>query len=57
MVRGLFLAASLVTILISVFIVAAVLFAAIGFLSQIDLGQLVGIGWFPRRGIFDVRPS
>ena len=27
---------------------------AIGFLSQIDLGQLFGIGWFPRRGIFDV---
>jgi phosphate transport system permease protein len=54
MVRGLFLAASLVTILISLFIVAAVLFEAIGFLSQIDLGQLFGIGWFPRRGIFDV---
>jgi phosphate transport system permease protein len=53
-VRGLFLAASLVTILISLFIVAAVLFEAISFLSQIDLGQLVGIGWFPRRGIFDV---
>jgi phosphate transport system permease protein len=53
-VRGLFLAASLVTILISLFIVAAVLFEAIGFLSQIDLGQLFGIGWFPRRGIFDV---
>lgn len=54
MVRGLFLAASLVTILISLFIVAAVLFAAIGFLSQIKLSQLFGIGWFPRRGIFDV---
>jgi phosphate transport system permease protein len=53
-VRVLFLAASLVTILISVFIVAAVLFEAISFLSQIDLGQLFGIGWFPRRGIFDV---
>jgi phosphate transport system permease protein len=53
-VRVLFLAASLVTILISLFIVAAVLFEAINFLSQINLGQLVGIGWFPRRGIFDV---
>jgi phosphate transport system permease protein len=53
-VRGLFLAASLITILISVFIIGAVLFEAIGFLSQIDLGQLIGIGWFPRRGIFDV---
>ena len=53
-VRGLFLAASLVTILISVFIIETVLVEAIGFLSQIDLGQLFGIGWFPRRGIFDV---
>jgi len=53
-VRVLFLAASLVTIVISLFIVAAVLFEAIGFLSQIELGQLFGIGWFPRRGIFDV---
>ncbi len=54
LVRGLFLAAALVTILISLFIIAAVLFEAIGFLSQIELGQLFGIGWFPRRGIFDV---
>jgi phosphate transport system permease protein len=53
-VRGLFLAASLTTIVISLLIVAAVLFEAISFLGQIDLAQLLGIGWFPRRGIFDV---
>lgn len=53
-VRGLFLAASLATILISLFIIETVLVEAIDFLSQIDLGQLFGIGWFPRRGIFDV---
>jgi phosphate transport system permease protein len=53
-VRGVFLAASLVTILISLFIIETVLVEAISFLSQIDLGQLFGIGWFPRRGIFDV---
>ncbi len=53
-VRGLFLAASLVTILISLFIIETVLVEAISFLSQIELGQLFGIGWFPRRGIFDV---
>jgi phosphate transport system permease protein len=53
-VRALFLTASLFTILISLFIIVAVLFEAISFLSQIDLGQLIGIGWFPRRGIFDV---
>ncbi len=53
-VRGLFLGASMVTILISLFIIATVLFQAIEFLAQIDLSQLVGIGWFPRRGVFDV---
>jgi phosphate transport system permease protein len=31
-----------------------VLAQAIDFLAQIDLGQLIGIGWFPRRGIFDI---
>jgi phosphate transport system permease protein len=53
-VRGLFLGAALATIVISVFIVETVLVEAIGFLAQIDLSQLSGIGWFPRRGIFDV---
>lgn len=53
-VRGLFLAASLATIIISLLIVATVLFEAISFLGQIEISQLVGIGWFPRRGIFDV---
>ena len=40
--------------MISAFIIWTVLVQAIDFLAQIDLGQLVGIGWFPRRGIFDV---
>jgi phosphate transport system permease protein len=49
-----FLAASLVTILISLFIIETVFVEAISFMAQIDLGQLFGIGWFPRRGVFDV---
>ena len=49
-----FLAAALVTVVISAFIIETVLVEAISFLAQIDLAQLVGIGWFPRRGIFDV---
>jgi len=53
-VRSMFLAASLATILISLFIITTVLVQAIDFVRQIDLGQLVGIGWFPRRGIFDI---
>jgi phosphate transport system permease protein len=54
LVRIVFLGASLATLVISAFIIETVLVEAVNFLSQIDLGQLVGIGWFPRRGIFDV---
>jgi phosphate transport system permease protein len=53
-VRAIMLTAALVTIVISAFIIWTVLIQAIDFLAQIDLGQLFGIGWFPRRGIFDV---
>lgn len=53
-VRVVFLAAALGTVVISLFIIETVLSEAIAFLAQIDLGQLVGIGWFPRRGIFDI---
>ena len=53
-VRGVFLGAALATVVISAFIIQAVLVEAIHFLQQIDLSQLSGIGWFPRRGIFDI---
>ena len=53
-VRLLFMGAALATIVISVFIVWTVLVQALDFLSQIELSQLSGIGWFPRRGIFDI---
>jgi len=53
-VRVIFLGAALTTVVISLFIIETVLSEAIGFLAQIDLSQLVGIGWFPRRGIFDI---
>lgn len=46
--------AALTTIVISVCIVLALLFEAIGFLGSIDLADLLAIGWFPRRGMFDV---
>ena len=54
LIRSIFTAAALITLLISAFIIETVLARAVEFLSQIDLAQLVGIGWFPRRGIFDV---
>jgi phosphate transport system permease protein len=53
-VRLVFLGAALTTIVISAFIVWTVLIQAIDFVSRIEPSQLVGIGWFPRRGIFDV---
>lgn len=53
-VRTMFLGAALTTVVISFFIVETVLVEAIGFLGQIELSQLLGIGWFPRRGIFDI---
>jgi phosphate transport system permease protein len=46
--------AALVTIVVSVFIVLALLFETIEFLRQIDLSDLFTIGWFPRRGMFDI---
>lgn len=53
-VRSVFLASALVSIVISAFIVGTVAVEALSFLSQVDPGALVGLGWFPRRGIFDV---
>jgi phosphate transport system permease protein len=53
-VRGVFLGSALLSIVISAFIVGTVLFEAIAFLGKVDLSDIVGIGWFPRRGIFDV---
>ncbi len=54
LVRGVFMAAALLTVVISAFIIETLLVEAISFVRQIDLGQLFGIGWFPRRGIFDI---
>ncbi len=53
-VRTVFMGAALTTVVISAFIVWTVAEQAIEFLTQVDLAQLVGIGWFPRRGIFDL---
>ena len=49
-----FLAATLVSVLITVFILYTVTFEALKFLNAIDLGQLIAAGWFPRRAQFDV---
>jgi phosphate transport system permease protein len=54
MVTIVLLAAAALSIAITVGIVGTVLFEAAQFLGQIDLSQLFGIGWFPRRGQFDI---
>ena len=52
--RTVLLMAALSSVVISGFIVYTVAIEAIDFLSQIELGWLVEIGWFPRRDMFDV---
>ena len=50
----LFLAAAMVSVVITAFIIFTVFEQAVEFLLKIDLSQLVAPGWFPRRGLFDV---
>ena len=52
--RAVMLAAALSSIVVSAFIVYTVAFEAAEFLTSVDLSSLVAIGWFPRRGEFDI---
>jgi phosphate transport system permease protein len=54
MVSIVFMAAAGLSVVITLGIVLTVLFEAIQFLGQIDLSQIFTIGWFPRRGMFDI---
>jgi phosphate transport system permease protein len=53
-VKGLLIAASATSVLISVAIVLSLVFEAVSFLTSIDLGALAAPGWFPRRGMYDL---
>lgn len=53
-VRAAFRVAALVTVLISVLIVVSLARETWSFLSQVELARLSDIGWFPRRGLFDI---
>ena len=53
-VKALFFAAAAISVLISVAIVLALIGKAWGFVTSIELNQLWGNGWFPRRGRFDL---
>lgn len=54
LMRGVFTATAIVSIVITVSIFLSLVFQALGFLTAIDLGQLWAEGWFPRRAMFDV---
>ena len=53
-VRWLFLGAATVTVLVSALIIWTVASGAWTFISQVELTKLTDIGWFPRRGLFDL---
>jgi phosphate transport system permease protein len=53
--RTLFLGAAATSIVITAAIVLALVGEAWTFISNVDLSSLWGIGWFPRRGNFDIR--
>jgi phosphate transport system permease protein len=54
-VKVLFLGAALVSLLISALIVLSLVREAWTFISQVEWASLWTIGWFPRRGLYDVK--
>jgi len=54
-VRATFAGATGLSILISLLIVGSLVGEAWNFISTVDLGSLWEIGWFPRRGFFDIK--
>ncbi len=55
MVRGAFWGAAVASVLLSVLIVLSLVEEAWGFLIGVEWSSLWEIGWFPRRGLFDLR--
>lgn len=54
-VRRLFQAAAVMSIVISIAIVGSLLGKAFTWITSVDLGALWSNGWYPRRGLFDLR--
>ena len=54
-VRGVFFGAAAMGVVISALIVASLAGRALHFASHVDLGALWSDGWFPRRGLYDLR--
>lgn len=55
LMRQLVRAAAITSILISVLIVGSLIGEAWTFVSQVEWASLIADGWFPRRGIYDLR--
>jgi phosphate transport system permease protein len=53
--RGMFFAAALLSVVTSIAIVASLAGGAVEFLSRLELGTLWSKGWSPRRNLFDVK--
>jgi phosphate transport system permease protein len=53
--QGLVGGAAITSILISGLIIFSLLGEAWTFISQVDFGVLIADGWFPRRGLYDIR--
>ncbi len=53
-IRRLFFATAAFSIIISLAIVLSLVGEAWNFISQVELGSLWEIGWFPRRGLYDI---
>lgn len=54
-VRRLFFGAAVTSILISLLIIGSLAGEAWRFISTVDLSSLWDLGWFPRRGMFDLK--
>lgn len=54
-IRSLFFAAAATSIVVSVLIVISLIGEASTFITQVDFSTLLTDGWFPRRGMYDVR--
>ena len=53
--QGLVGGAAITSILVSGLIIFSLLGEAWTFISQVDFGVLIADGWFPRRGLYDIR--
>ena len=54
-VHHIFKAAAMLSVLISAAIVLSLAGRAFAFISQVDMAALWSSGWFPRRGLYDIR--